>query len=150
VKREFPILILIIVVVAALLLTFVEFTPAGETVNVEVTADVVPARRDPDSTLKPIGPTLQKLSVNVLAPGNYRSSQGSGTIFLSGVYLDEDIETAAPAAFVITAYHVVTGLREVSTVIGSDGSELSSVRYRDAQVRKSPRSRLRTAEPSGR
>jgi S1-C subfamily serine protease len=109
----------------ALMLGCSKVLHGGETVNIEVTAEVVPPQ---------IGPMLQKLSVNVLAPRDYRSSQGSGTIFLSDVYLDEDTETAMPAAFVITAHHVVAGLREVSTVIGSDGSELSSIRYRDAQV----------------
>ena len=70
-----------------------------------------------------IGPQLQRVSVNVLA-GN---SQGSGTIFLSTV-------EGEPAAFILTANHVIDGLREVTSVISVDGSTRKVVRYADAAI----------------
>ena len=72
---------------------------------------------------EPVGPNLQKVSVNVLA--GY--SQGSGTIFLSEV-------SGKQAAFIITANHVVSGLREVQSVVDSEGITIKSIRYLDAQV----------------
>jgi len=79
---------------------------------------------------KPVGPTLQKVSVNVLCPGKYGGSggaQGSGTVFLS------EIDGKA-SAWVLTAYHVIKGQREVSDVISRTGSTKKSVSYRDAQI----------------
>lgn len=76
----------------------------------------------------PIGPMLQAVSVNVLAPGKFSGgSQGSGTIFLTNV-------EGKQAAFIITAHHVVVGLREVTSVIGPDGDTKKAIRYRDAQI----------------
>ena len=94
-----------------------------------------------------VGPQLQKVSVNVLA-GN---SQGSGTIFLSKVILDDprqppprpyDLYSPAlppgiamkQAAFIITANHVVDGLREVQSIVGPDGITIKTIRYGDAQI----------------
>lgn len=74
-----------------------------------------------------IGPKLQQVSVNVLSEGEFRIAQGSGTIFLSQV-------DGKPAAFIITANHVVVNLREVTTVIGSDGETKKAIRYADAQI----------------
>lgn len=76
---------------------------------------------------EPVGPRLQQVSVNVLSEGSYKSTQGSGTIFLSEV-------GGKPAAFVITANHVVVNLREVMTVIGSDGVTKKAIRYADARI----------------
>lgn len=70
-----------------------------------------------------VGPHLQAVSVNVLAG----RSQGSGTIFLVKVEGKE-------AAFIVTANHVIDGLREVSSVIGADGDTKKVIRYGDAQV----------------
>jgi S1-C subfamily serine protease len=69
-----------------------------------------------------VGPQLQQQSVNIKAG----SSQGSGTIVLRSVGGEE-------TAFVLTAAHVVDGLRKVDTVI-VDGTEKKKVRYEDAQV----------------
>lgn len=77
---------------------------------------------------EPVGPRLQAVSVNVLSetsPGY--GAQGSGTIFLSLV-------DGKPAAFIITANHVIENLREVTTVIGPDGETKKAVRYADAQI----------------
>ena len=76
---------------------------------------------------EPVGPSLQRVSVNVLASTGYGGAQGSGTVFLSEV-------DGKPGAFIITAHHVVENLREVTTVIDSDGTTKKSIRYRDAQV----------------
>ena len=76
---------------------------------------------------EPVGPSLQRVSVNVLASTGYGGTQGSGTVFLSEV-------SGKPGAFIITAHHVVENLRNVTTVIDSDGTTKKSIRYRDAQV----------------
>ena len=84
---------------------------------------------------EPVGPMLQEVSVNVLcetSPGY--GAQGSGTIFLSDVFADENIETATPAAFILTAHHVVEDLRDVTTVIGPGGETRKAIRYADAQI----------------
>jgi S1-C subfamily serine protease len=70
-----------------------------------------------------VGPYLQSISVNIQAG----SSQGSGTIVLV------PREGKDQTAFVITAQHVVDGLRQVKTVI-KDGKERKVVRYNDASV----------------
>jgi len=78
----------------------------------------------------PVGPALQEVSVNVLCPSKYGGSggaQGSGTVFLSEV-------DGAPSAWVLTAYHVIKGQREVSDVISRAGTTKKSVSYRDAQI----------------
>lgn len=72
---------------------------------------------------KPVGPYLQSISVNIQAG----SSQGSGTIVL--VPRTGSDQTA----FVLTAHHVVDGLRSVKNVI-SDGKERKVVRFQDAKV----------------
>jgi len=97
------------------------------TVEAEVVRKSVPLWRDGRPTSAPIGPMLQAVSVNVLAPGQYRSFQGSGTIFLAEV-------DGKKAAFIITAHHVIDSLREVTSVIGSDGNTKKAIRYRDAQI----------------
>jgi S1-C subfamily serine protease len=75
-----------------------------------------------------VGPFLQKISVNVCCPqGGSSKVEGSGTVFRS------DVKEGA-ASWVLTAHHVVEDLREVKTVIDSDGTEKKQVRYRDAQV----------------
>ncbi len=74
-------------------------------------------------TVSIVGPSLQTVSVNVLAG----KSQGSGTIFLSTV-------DGKPAAFVITAYHVIDGLRNVESIVDSKGTSRKIVSYRDAQI----------------
>lgn len=79
---------------------------------------------------KPIGPQLQEVSVNVSA-GRY---QGSGTIFLTDVYLDGTIETSHPSAWVLTAHHVIEDLREVTEVVDSKGSTRKVIRYADASI----------------
>jgi S1-C subfamily serine protease len=71
-----------------------------------------------------VGPTLQKMSVNVAAG----SSQGSGTIVVV------DMVDKTKTTFILTAEHVVRGLRSVRDVIGSDGDTRKQVQYRDAQV----------------
>jgi len=75
-----------------------------------------------------VGPMLQKVSVNVYCEKNYGGGgvQGSGTIFLSEV-------DGKQAAFIITANHVVDGLREVKSVIIA-GETKKVVRYKDAQI----------------
>lgn len=75
------------------------------------------------SGAEPVGPKLQAVSVNVLAGRN----QGSGTIFLTTV-------DGKPSAWIITANHVIESLREVTTVIGSDGETRKAIRYADARV----------------
>jgi S1-C subfamily serine protease len=71
-----------------------------------------------------VGPYLQSISVNIKAKTGYNpGAQGSGTVVLK-----ED------TAWILTAHHVVDGLREVRTVIGADGEERKQVRYRDVVV----------------
>lgn len=70
-----------------------------------------------------VGPSLQSVSVNVLAG----SSQGSGTIFLS-------IVDGKPAAFIITANHVIDGLRDVESIVDSEGTSRKIVSYQDVQI----------------
>lgn len=75
-----------------------------------------------------VGPFLQSISVNVCCPQGMSSQvQGSGTIVLVQV-------GGKPAAFVLTAYHVIERQREVKTVIAEGGEERKQVVYRDAQV----------------
>lgn len=79
---------------------------------------------------EPVGPQLQKISVNIYCPstlGGSGSVQGSGTVIVTKV--DDK-----SACWVITAHHVISDLREVRTVIDSDGDEKKQVRYRDAKV----------------
>jgi S1-C subfamily serine protease len=78
---------------------------------------------------EPIGPYLQSISVNLRCPSQSGSTgtQGSGTIYLSPI-------DGKPSAWILTAHHVVEKLREVKTVIGSDGEERKQVRYRDAEM----------------
>lgn len=77
---------------------------------------------------QPIGPWLQKVSVNVLSvKSGYGGAQGSGTIFLS------DLD-GKPAAFILTAHHVIENLREVTSVIGPDGETRKAIRYADASI----------------
>ena len=74
-----------------------------------------------------VGPKLQKLSVNVYCSKTYGGGvQGSGTIFLSEV-------DGKMAAFVLTAHHVVSDLRNVKSVI-IGGETKKVVRYKDAQI----------------
>lgn len=82
-----------------------------------------------------VGPMLQSLSVNVYCPKSYGGGvQGSGTIFLSEVFRDREREaTSSPAAFILTAHHVVGDLRSVKTVI-IGGETKKVVRYKDAQI----------------
>lgn len=76
-----------------------------------------------------VGPSLQKVSVNVLCPDNYRSNgaQGSGTVFLSTV-------NGQPSTWIVTAYHVIKGLRKVLSVIDAEGNTKKVVSFRDAQI----------------
>ncbi len=71
----------------------------------------------------PVGPGLQRVSVNVLADG----AQGSGTIFLVAIEGEQ-------SAWVLTANHVIDGLREVSDVIDPEGKERKVIRYDDASI----------------
>lgn len=89
----------------------------------------------------PIGPQLQRTSVNIKAStSSAGGAQGSGTVFLVPKAGKDQV------AFVITAHHVVEDLREIQTVIDDKGNEKKHVRYRDAQivqeVSNSKRSRL--------
>ncbi|MCW4048267.1 MAG: serine protease [Candidatus Bathyarchaeota archaeon] len=104
----------ILVVVAVLCgLMITAHALGSEVTEITVEAEVV----------RPVGPRLQAVSVNVLA----NRSQGSGTIFLT--YID-----GKQAAFIITANHVIDGLREVNEIIDADGSERQVIRYTDAQI----------------
>ncbi len=71
----------------------------------------------------PVGPDLQRVSVNVLAGG----PQGSGTIFLTLIEGEQ-------SAWVLTANHVITGLRRVNDIIDPDGKERKLIRYDDASI----------------
>jgi len=74
-----------------------------------------------------VGTKLQAVSVNIKAPGKYgQGSQGSGTVILRQVDGKQN-------AFVLTAAHVIRGLRDVSDAI-VDGKEKKIVTYRDAQI----------------
>lgn len=74
-----------------------------------------------------VGADLQAISVNICCPGNYGSVQGSGTIIL--VPVGEEITT-----WVLTAEHVVNGLRKVREVINDEGRTRKQVAYGDAEV----------------
>ncbi len=76
-----------------------------------------------------VGPSLQKVSVNVLceASGYGSGKQGSGTVFTT-------IVDGQPAVFVVSAYHVVDCMRKIESVIDSKGSTKKVVSYRDAQI----------------
>lgn len=76
-----------------------------------------------------IGPRLQRISVNITCPGSGYSggAQGSGTLILAEV-------GGKTTTWVLTANHVVKGLREVKDVIGPGGEEKKQVRYRDARI----------------
>lgn len=73
-------------------------------------------------TAADVGIGLQATSVNIKAG----SSEGSGTVVLRKV-------GAADTAFVVTAAHVVEGLRQVNDQI-VNGEKRQHVTYRDAQV----------------
>lgn len=76
-----------------------------------------------------VGPFLQSTSVNVKASqSSYGGSQGSGTVLLV-----KQKGGGKPFTFILTAQHVVKGLREVKEVI-VDGDTKKQVRYRDAVV----------------
>lgn len=77
-----------------------------------------------------VGPKLQATSVNIKAKGGYGSAQGSGTIFLVPRHPKKGDRQVA---FILTAEHVIDGLREVKTAI-VDGKERKVVRYNDAQI----------------
>lgn len=66
-------------------------------------------------------PFLEEVSVTVKADG----ASGSGTIIKEGEY-----------TFILTASHVVEGLRSTREVIGSDGHKKTLVEFDDAQVSK--------------
>lgn len=75
---------------------------------------------------EPVGVFLQKISVNVSAKtSSYGGVQGSGTLFLSKVGNDNRV-------FVLTAYHVVSGLKRTREVITEDGNKKIHVRFDDA------------------
>lgn len=78
----------------------------------------------------PVGPFLQRVSVNVCCTGK---SGGSTTVEGSGTIIRSDVKEG-PASWVLTAHHVVEDLREVKTVIDPEGDEKKQVHYRDAQV----------------
>lgn len=70
-----------------------------------------------------IGVDLQSVSVNVAAG----RSQGSGVLFIAEL-------GGRQTTWVLTANHVVDGLRSVKDVISDDGVTKKSVTYRDAEV----------------
>ncbi|MEM4167626.1 MAG: S1C family serine protease [Candidatus Caldarchaeum sp.] len=69
-----------------------------------------------------VGRKLQAISVNVSAG----TSQGSGTIFI------KEIE-GVQLTFILTAYHVISGLRKVETRM-VDGKEEKRAVYNDAEI----------------
>jgi len=71
-----------------------------------------------------VGPFLQEISVNV----NAGASQGSGVIVL--VETKEKEKTT----WILTAEHVVKGLRQINDVIGPDGETRKQIKYRDARI----------------
>lgn len=75
-----------------------------------------------------VGPFLQSISVNVKATKGYGGAEGSGTVVLV------KRKGADPLTFILTANHVVDGLRETKTVTDDEGQDRKVVRYRDAQV----------------
>jgi S1-C subfamily serine protease len=81
-----------------------------------------------DTHAADIGQKLQAASVNIKAGDGYGSTQGSGTVFL----VPRDGKNRK--AFVITAHHVIDGLREVKSVINDEGDEKKLVQYKDAQI----------------
>lgn len=74
-----------------------------------------------------VGPALQATSVNIKAQGQYGGgAQGSGTVVLRDV-------DGQQTAFVITAAHVIDGLRSVrEAIVGGDKKQM--IEYRDAQI----------------
>lgn len=70
-----------------------------------------------------VGERLQQVSVNVKAD----RAQGSGLIILANV-------NGKTTTWILTANHVVDGLRQVNTVIDFDGSDKKQVTYMDAEV----------------
>ena len=74
-----------------------------------------------------VGADLQAISVNICCPEGGRSVQGSGTVIL--VPIGEEMTT-----WVLTAEHVVSGLRKVRDVIDDDGKTRKQVTYEDAEV----------------
>lgn len=78
---------------------------------------------------EPVGPQLQRISVNITCPtsGYGGGAQGSGTIVLAEV-------GGKTTTWVLTAHHVVKGLRDVKDVIGPGGEPKKQVRYKDARI----------------
>jgi len=77
-----------------------------------------------------VGEKLQDVSVNITCPSsgyNSGGTQGSGTIIQVPV-------EGKPATWILTAHHVVDGLKVVKTVIAPDGSTRKKVSFRDAQI----------------
>lgn len=72
-----------------------------------------------------VGARLQTLCVTIRAA----DAGGSGTIVVRPV-------EGKQVAWVLTAAHVITGLRSVQDVISSDGSLKKQVTYRDAEIRQ--------------
>lgn len=70
-----------------------------------------------------VGSRLQQVSVNVKAD----RSQGSGLVILANI-------NGKSTTWILTANHVIEGLRQVQTVIDSDGSERKQVTYMDAEI----------------
>src|SRR3972149_1820511 len=71
-----------------------------------------------------VGPRLQQISGTIKK--SY-SDVGPATIILRTI-------EGKPVAFVLTAEHVIAGLRGVETVIAPDGTERKQVTYKDAEL----------------
>jgi len=72
-----------------------------------------------------VGTDLQAVSVNVYCPGG---TQGSGTIYIAL------LGDGTSLTWILTANHVVSGLRKVTTIIDEKGKDRKIVKYRDAEV----------------
>mgnify|MGYP001582166262 CR=1 FL=1 len=96
------------------------------TVSVRSCSDCCHAADAPAAATGPVGPRLQATSVNIKATTGYGGAQGSGTVVLRKV---ENVDTA----FVVTAAHVIDGLRSVQETIVA-GDKKQHVTYRDAQI----------------
>jgi S1-C subfamily serine protease len=75
------------------------------------------------SAAEPVGPKLQAASVNIKAG----SAQGSGSVILRSV-------DGQPTPFVLTAAHVVDGLRKENKHLDRDGKQVTNISYNDAQI----------------
>jgi S1-C subfamily serine protease len=73
---------------------------------------------------EPIGPSLQKLSVNIAAGS---SVQGSGTLVV--VEIDKK-----PTVWALTAEHVVRRQKQTRDVVGPEGETRKQVSYKDVSV----------------